>query len=88
MFLVLGAALVVPLFLTGKLRADAEINFARLDVQAISRIVKVPVYRNAYLSLMIMFFVFAGILALAPFHVREIDPSAFKVPLIVNGSSY
>ena len=86
-FLVLGAALVVPLFLTGKLRADAEINFARLDVQAISRIVKVPVYRNAYLSLMIMFFVFAGILALAPFHVREIDPgvSSFTISLLYLG---
>jgi YNFM family putative membrane transporter len=86
-FLVLGTALVVPLILTAKMQADAEINFTRLDVRAISRIIKVPEYRNAYLSLMIMFFVFAGILALTPFHVRQIDPgvSSFTISLLYLG---
>ena len=86
-FLVLGTTLVAPLFLTGKLKADAQINFARLDVRTIFRIVKIPEYRNAYLSLMIMFFVFAGVLALTPFHVREMDPgvSSFTISLLYLG---
>ena len=86
-FLALGIALIAPFFLTSKLQADAEINFARLDIRAISRVVKIPEYRNAYLSLMIMFFVFAGILALAPFYVREIDPdvSSFTISLMYLG---
>ena len=86
-FLALGLALSIPLALTQKIDADAEVNFSRLDLKTISRILVVPNYAYAYLTLFAVFFVFLGILSLLPFRIKEIDPgaSSFLISMVYLG---
>ena len=86
-FLALGLALLAPLMLTQKIDADAEVNFSRLDLKAISRVLKVPNFAFAYLTLFAIFFVFLGILSLLPFRIKEIDPdaSSFLISMVYFG---
>ncbi len=86
-FLVLGIALIIPLLLTNKIDADAEVNFSRLDSKAIGRVLAVPDYTFAYLTLFAIFFVFLGILSLLPFRIKEIDPNAssFLISMVYFG---
>ncbi len=75
-FLVLGCLLLVPAWLSGYLRADAELNFGRLDARAIGRVLRVPNYAWSYLALFTVFFAFTGILAMLPFRIEDIQPGA------------
>ncbi|MGB5707471.1 MAG: MFS transporter [Arenicellales bacterium] len=86
-FLLLGVALIIPLLLTNKIDADAEVNFSRLDRKAIGRVLAVPNYTFAYLTLFAIFFVFLGILSLLPFRIKEIDPNAssFLISMVYFG---
>ena len=86
-FLALGLALLMPLALTQKIDADAEVNFSRLDLKAISRVLKVPKFAFAYLTLFAIFFVFLGILSLLPFRIKEIDANAssFLISMVYFG---
>lgn len=86
-FLILGIALIIPLFLTRKIAADAEVNFARVDSKAIKRVISQPTYTNAYLTLIFSFFAFGGILALIPFRLYEVHPgiSSLTISLVYLG---
>ena len=86
-FLILGALLFLPLLLTGRIDADAKINFSRLDAKAIGRVVRVPTYAYCYLALFTVFFIFTGILATLPFRVEEIAPGtgSFVISLVYLG---
>ena len=86
-FMVLGLALLVPAWLSGRLQADAELSFARLDTRAIGRTLRVPDYAWSYLALFVVFFGFTGVLALLPFRIGEIAPgtSSFVISLVYLG---
>ena len=74
-FVVMGLMLMPVWVLLRHLDADAEINFQRLDLRSVKRVLGNPLYRNCYLVLFGVFFVFAGVLNLLPFRLAEIDPS-------------
>lgn len=81
-FLVMGLMQLIPLVLISRVDADADINFARLDARSVSRVLGRRHYRFLFLSLATVFFVFSGILNLAPFHLRDIDPDS--TPLVIS----
>ena len=74
-FVVMGIFMLLPLWLLRYASADAEINFQRLDIRSISRVLADQNYRFVYLILATVFFVYATILNLIPFRLYEIDPS-------------
>ena len=74
-FVIMGLLQLLPLLLLLRVDADADINFARLDVRSISRVLNRPSYRYMFLALAAVFFVFSGILNLAPFHLQDLDAS-------------
>ena len=74
-FMAMGLLLMPVWILLRYIDADAEINFQRLDLRSIKRVLANPLYRNSYLVLFGVFFVFAGTLNLLPFRLGEIDPS-------------
>lgn len=86
-FLVLGLSLLLPAWLCGRLRADARLNFDRLDARAIGRVLRVPNYAWSYLALFTIFFCFTGILAMLPFRIEDIRPgtSSFVISLAYVG---
>ena len=86
-FVIMGLAQLVPLLLLLRIEADADINFSRLDVRSISRVLNRPSYRYMFLALASVFFVFSGILNLAPFHLQDIDPTItpFLIALLYVG---
>ena len=76
MFVLVGLMLAPVWVLLRYIDADAEINFQRLDLDSIGRVLANPLYRNGYLVLFGVFAVFSGILNVLPFRLGEIDPSA------------
>lgn len=86
-FLMMGLLLLIPLFLIRFLDADAKTDFNRLDPKQIQRVLSVPEFRNAYIALMLIFFTFAGVLALLPFRLIAINPNidSFGVSLLYLG---
>lgn len=87
MFVTVGLALA-PLWLAlGRLDPDAQINFQRLDLRSIRRVLADPLYRHCYLALFTAFMVFSGVLNLLPFRSSDIDPSIgpFGISLAYTG---
>ena len=86
-FLVLGIALLIPLWLCRSIPADATVNFARLDGKSILRIWKTPNYRFSYIALFTIFFAFTGILSMLPFRLTELMPDidSFTISLVYLG---
>ncbi len=72
-FASLGLMLMPMWFMLRYLDADAEINFQRLDLRSIKRVLANPNYRNIYVVLGCCFLVFAGLLNLLPFRLHEIN---------------
>ncbi|MGI9310351.1 MAG: MFS transporter [bacterium] len=84
----LPALMLLPVwFLLRRLDADAEINFARLSLRSIRRVLADPLYRRAYLALACAFMAFSGTLNLLPFRLGEVDPSAgpSRIALLYTG---
>lgn len=81
-FVVVGLLQLLPLLLMLKADSDANINFARLDPRSISRVLARREYRSMFVALATIFFVFSGILNLAPFHLRDLQPDAS--PLLIS----
>ena len=73
-FVVMGLAQLIPIALLLRVDSDADINFARLDARSVVRVLRRPDYRYMLIALAAVFFVFSGILNLAPFHLRDLDP--------------
>ncbi len=86
-FLALGTILLIPTYLCTKLKADAQLNFQRLDVRAVIRVFRVPHYVWSYLALFTVFFCFTGILAMLPFRIEAIRPetSSWVISLAYTG---
>jgi len=87
MFVVMGLALVPVWVLLRHTDPDAEINFSRLDLRSIRRVLANPLYRHCYLVLFTAFLVFSGMLNLLPFRSSDIDPSIgpFGISLAYTG---
>jgi YNFM family putative membrane transporter len=81
-FVVAGLLQLLPLLLLLKADSDADINFARLDPRSISRVLARRDYRLMFIALATVFFVFSGVLNLAPFHLRDLQPGA--TPLLIS----
>jgi len=58
-----------------KLSGDAQASTSPIGVSAISRALGNPVYRNAYLAIFFVFFVFASLLTYLPFRLKSLDPT-------------
>lgn len=87
MFVCMGLALL-PLWVALRYTdADAEINFQRLDLRSIRRVLSDPLYRHCYLVLFSAFLVFSGVLNLLPFRSSDIDPAIgpFGISLAYTG---
>jgi YNFM family putative membrane transporter len=86
-FLVIACLLLIPAWLSGRLEADAELNFSRLDARAIGRVLRVPDYAWSYLALFSVFFAFTGVLAMLPFRIEAIRPGSgsFLISLVYLG---
>jgi len=87
MFVCMGLALL-PLWVALRYTdADAEINFQRLDLRSIRRVLSDPLYRHCYLVLFAAFLVFSGVLNLLPFRSSDIDPAIgpFGISLAYTG---
>lgn len=78
-YVVMGIAMLLPLFLMRFAGADAKISFQRLDIRSIARVMANRNYRYVYLVLSTVFFVYASILNLIPFRLFEIDASVSPV---------
>lgn len=81
-FIVMGLMQLIPLLLLTRVESDADINFARLDPGSISRVLLNRNFRFMFLSLALVFFVFSGILNIAPFHLQNIDSAV--TPFIIS----
>ena len=73
-FGVLGTALLLPSLLLTRLDADARVDFKRLDIKAIGRVLSQRDFTLTYASLFIVFFSFSAILNYLPFRLRELNP--------------
>lgn len=87
MFVVMGVALGPLWFALRYTDADAQINFSRLDLRSIRRVLADPLFRHCYLVLFSAFMVFSGVLNLLPFRSSDIDPSIgpFGISLAYTG---
>ena len=81
-FVVIGLIQLLPLLLLMRVDSDADINFARLDLGSITRVLCNRNYRFMFVALSSVFFVFSGILNLIPFRLQEIDPGT--TPLLIS----
>lgn len=81
-FVVMGLLQLIPLLLFITVKANADINFSRLDFRAVTRVLAERNYRFMFLALATVFFAFAGILNIIPFHLQDIDPTI--TPLLIS----
>ena len=70
----LGGLLVLLVPLIWSMAADAKVDFTRLDIRAMQRVWQSPLLKRCYLTLFLVFFVFAGVLNMLPFRVQTIYP--------------
>lgn len=86
-FAIVGFMLLPMWWLLRYIDADAEINFQRLELHSIKRVLVNPFYRNIYLVLFGVFLVFAGILNLLPYRLLDIDraQSVWTISLLYTG---
>lgn len=86
-FVIWGVMLLPVWIMLRYIDADAEINFDRLDVQSIKRVLAKPLYRNIYLVLFTVFFGFSGIINLLAFRLSDLHDSisAFQISLLYVG---
>ena len=73
-FVSLGGLLVLLVPLIWSMAADAKVDFTRLDIRAMQRVWQSPLLKRCYLTLFLVFFVFAGVLNMLPFRVQTIYP--------------
>ena len=77
-FLILAALLAVAWLGMGRLRDDARSHVSRLGAEAIRRTLSTPLYRNAFLGIFFVFFVFASLLNYLPFRLKALNPQIME----------
>ncbi|ADG94557.1 major facilitator superfamily MFS_1 [Arcobacter nitrofigilis DSM 7299] len=74
-FLSLSFASLIGLFLITRLNYDAQAHLTKATIKDISQILKDKRFFVIYLLMFSIFFVFAGVLNILPFRLKELDPS-------------
>ncbi len=87
-FAALGLMLLPLWALLRHLDADAEINFQRLSIHSIKRVLANPLYRHIYVVLSVAFLVFGGLLNLLPFRLADLDPSLGSAAISAGYAGY
>lgn len=75
-FLSLSFASLIGLFLITRLNYDAQAHLTKATIKDITHILKDKRFFVIYLLMFSIFFVFAGVLNILPFRLKELDPSA------------
>ena len=86
-FYSLSFALFIALFLIQKLSYEGEANIVKPKLKDISNILKDKRFTLVYLLMFCMFYVFAGVLNVLPFRVKDIsmDITEFQISLLYLG---
>ncbi|TLP40764.1 MFS transporter [Arcobacter arenosus] len=74
-FFSLSLALLLGLYFIKSLNFDDDANLVKPKLQDITNILKDKRFVIIYLQMFIIFFVFAGLLNILPFRVKELDPN-------------
>lgn len=74
-FLSLSFASLFSLFLISRLDFDGEAHLTKATLKDIKEILKDKRFAVIYMLMFTIFFVFAGILNILPFRIKELDPS-------------
>ena len=74
-FVLSAGLLAAAWLLLTTLPDDAQPEAARIEFDAAQQILSRPLYRDAYLSIFLVFFVFASILNFIPFRLKSLDPT-------------
>jgi YNFM family putative membrane transporter len=73
-FAVVGGLLVLVWFALRNLRGDTRNHTAPIGLAAVREVLSQAVFRNAYLGIFVVFFVFASILNYLPFRLTSLHP--------------
>lgn len=86
-FFSLAAALSIAWILLYRQPRDGKVDFAKLDIKSIKRVLYQARYRHGLLTIFFVFFTFASMLNALPFHLKDIDPSIndFTISLVYAG---
>lgn len=86
-FYSLSLAILVSIFFIRKLSYDGEANISKPKINDITNILKDQRFLTIYLLMFCMFFVFAGVLNILPFRLKEIsnDITEFQISLLYLG---
>jgi len=74
-FSLTAGLLVIAWALLTTLPDDARPNVNRIKLDAAQQILSRPLFRDAYVGIFLVFFVFASILNYIPFRLKELDPT-------------
>ncbi len=74
-FVLTAVLLVIAWTMLNILPAETKQADEKIELDTVRRILSRPLYRDAYLSIFLVFFVFASLLNYLPFRLKSIDPS-------------
>jgi len=77
-FLILAVLLAVAWVAMRHLREDAQSHVGHVGFEAIRLTLTEPLYRNAYLGIFFVFFVFASLLNYLPFRLKTLNPEIME----------
>jgi YNFM family putative membrane transporter len=77
-FALIAMLLAIAWLGLARLRADARHEASQIGFAAVRRTLAEPVYRNAYLGIFFVFFVFASVLNYLPFRLTALRPSIME----------
>jgi YNFM family putative membrane transporter len=77
-FALLAALLFVAWWRLATLRGDAQSEVGHMGVAAVRSTLAQPLYRNAYLGIFFIFFVFASLLNYLPFRLKALRPEIME----------
>jgi len=74
-FALVGVLLVAAWLALRQLRSDTRADVAPIGLTAVREVLSLAVFRNAYLGIFVVFFVFASILNYLPFRLTALHPA-------------
>jgi YNFM family putative membrane transporter len=77
-FALVAGLLLIAWWMLGSLREGPEREVDHIGSAAIVRTLKEPLYRNAYLGIFCVFFVFASLLNYLPFRLKSLEPGIME----------
>lgn len=80
-FFSLSLALLIGLFFINRLNIKADANLVKPNIKDITNILKDKRFVVIYLLMFIIFFVFAGLLNILPFRIKELEPNTSETQI-------